>query len=122
MPGESEVLYDLIVTIVNKGEAENVVDASRRAGAEGGTIMFGRGTGIHEHAKLFGISIEPEKEIVLTLIDRQKSAEVLEAITNEVKLNKPGKGIAFVLEVEKVVGINHPLNRMVRGMLTEQQQ
>lgn len=122
MPGESKVLYDLIVTIVNKGEAENVVDASRKAGAEGGTIMFGRGTGIHEHAKLFGITIEPEKEIVLTLIDRQKSAEVLEAITNEVKLNKPGKGIAFVLEVEKVVGINHPLNRMVRGMLTEQQQ
>ncbi|MBE3586352.1 MAG: P-II family nitrogen regulator [Thermoanaerobacter sp.] len=114
-----EVLYDLIVTIVNKGDSEKVVDASKRAGAEGGTILFGRGTGIHENARLFGIPIEPEKEIVLTLIERQKSGKVLEAIINETDLNKPGKGIAFVLEVERVAGINRQLNRMVRKMLSE---
>ena len=47
-----------------------MVDASKKAGAGGGTIISGRGTGIHEHAKLFNIPIEPEKNIVLTLIDR----------------------------------------------------
>jgi len=57
MAGEGEVLYDLIVTIVNKGDAEKVVESSKRAGAEGGTIMHGRGTGIHEHARLLGITI-----------------------------------------------------------------
>jgi len=112
MADSGEVLFDLIVTIVNKGEAEKVVEASKKAGAEGGTIIFGRGTGIHEHAKLFGITIEPEKEIVLTLTDRQKSSRVLEAIIDGSQLNKPGKGIAFVLRVERVAGINHPLNRM----------
>lgn len=109
MPERREVFYDLIVTIVNKGEAEKAVDASKKAGAEGGTIIWGRGTGIHEHAKLFGITIEPEKEIILTLIDRRKTARVLDAIIKETELNKPGKGIAFVLEVEEVAGINHPL-------------
>jgi nitrogen regulatory protein PII len=122
MADGKEVLYDLIVTIVNKGEAEKVVNSSKESGAEGGTILFGRGTGIHEHAKLFGISIEPEKEIILTLIDRQQSNQVLEAIINEAKLNKPGKGIAFVLEVERVVGINHLLNRMVNEKLSENQE
>lgn len=119
MANSSGVLYDLVVTIVNKGEAETVVDASKKAGAEGGTILFGRGTGIHEHAKLFGITIEPEKEIILTLIDRQKSGDVLDAIVNETGLNKPGKGIAFIIGVEKVVGINHPLNRMVSEKLSK---
>ena len=98
--------YDLIVTIVNKGSSEKVVEASKKSGAEGGTILFGRGTGIHEQAKLFGIPIEPEKELVLTLISQEKTSEVLESIVQEAKLHKPGKGIAFVLPVEQVAGIS----------------
>ncbi|WP_138418939.1 P-II family nitrogen regulator [Aquibacillus sediminis] len=110
---EQNVLYDLIVTIVNKGDSEDVVDATRKAGAEGGTILTGRGTGIHEKAKLFNILIEPEKEVVLTLISRDKTSDVLDAINEDAELKKPGKGIAFVLEVEKTVGINHLFNQMV---------
>lgn len=103
----SNTSYDLIVTIVNKTQSEVVVEASKKAGAEGGTIIFGRGTGVREQAKLFGITIEPEKELILTLIKRDLTEKVLESIVTEGELNKPGKGIAFVLEVEKVVGINH---------------
>lgn len=102
--------FDLIVTIVNAGYAEDVVEAAKKAGAEGGTIISGRGTGIHENAKIFGMSIEPEKEIVLTLIDRDKTKQVLSAVSDAVELNKPCKGIAFVLEVEKTVGICHLMN------------
>jgi nitrogen regulatory protein PII len=110
---DSSIQYDLIVTIVNKGHSEKVVEVSKKAGAEGGTILNGRGTGIHEQAKLFSIPIEPEKEIVLTLIDRSLTQNVLQAIMVEADLQKPGKGIAFVLDVEKTIGINHVLNRMV---------
>lgn len=110
---EQAVLYDLIVTIVNKGDADLVVDASKKAGAEGGTIISARGTGIHEQAKLLHIPIEPEKDIVLTLIDRKKTNQVLDGIDKDAGLNRPGKGIAFVLEVERTIGINHILNHMV---------
>jgi len=99
--------FDLVVTIVNRGFAEEVVNAAKKAGAEGGTIINGRGTGIHENMKLFGIPIEPEKEIVLTIIDRGKSENVLTAISNAVDLNKPGQGVAFVLEVKRTAGICH---------------
>jgi len=107
MSDNQSVKFDLIFTIVRKGFAEEVVEATKKAGAEGGTIVNGRGAGIHENAKLFGIPIEPEKEIVLTLIDRTKTEKVLEAIYNAVELNKPAHGIAFVLEVDKAVGICH---------------
>lgn len=119
---EQDLLYDLIITIVNRGESDKVVDASKSAGAEGGTILHGRGTGIHEKAKLFNILIEPEKEIVLTLITRNKTQEVLQAIEEQAELNKPGKGIAFILEVEKTVGINHVLNRMVNEKWEERKK
>lgn len=101
------IKFELIVTIVNKGYSENVIDAAKKAGAEGGTIMNGRGTGVHENAKLFGIAIEPEKEVVLILIDTKKTETVLSAIFEEVELSKPNKGVAFVLDVEKAVGICH---------------
>lgn len=104
---EGKIAFDLIVTIVNRGNAVDVVQASKDAGAEGGTVINGRGSGIHETAKLFGIPIEPEKDIVLTLIDKTKVEEVLDAITERVGLKHAGQGIAFVLDVERTVGICH---------------
>lgn len=104
------IAYDLIVTIVNKGRAEKVMEAAKKAGAEGGTILHGRGSGVHEKAKLFGIIIEPEKEIVLTLVPSEISQNILDSILVETDLNKPNKGIAFVLSVDKIAGINHPIN------------
>ncbi len=102
--------YDLIVTIVSRGFAERIVRASKEAGAEGGTIFFGRGTGIHETKRLLGIPIEPEKEIVLTAVPRDMTEKVLSQIMEAGNLNQPGTGIAFVLELKKVAGICHILD------------
>lgn len=96
---------DLIVTIVEKGYAEDVIDFSKKAGAEGGTILSGRGCGPHDTAKLLGILIEPEKEVVLTLVPHSKTNTILTAIEIGMNLNEPGKGIAFVLNVSNVVGL-----------------
>ncbi|WP_368504407.1 P-II family nitrogen regulator [Alkalihalophilus sp. As8PL] len=112
MPKE-DIPFDLIVTIVKKGSANQVIDSSLEAGAEGGTILNGRGSGIHEKASLLNIPIEPEKEVVLTLIHQKKTKEVLQAIETGVGLNQSGKGIAFVIEVDKVVGINHVIEELI---------
>ncbi|MFO7732348.1 MAG: P-II family nitrogen regulator [Candidatus Aminicenantes bacterium] len=99
--------FDLIVTIVNKGVSENVLKASKEAGAEGGTIVFGRGAGIHETKTLLGIPIEPEKEIILTVVPRALTDKALEAIVRAADLDEPGTGIAFVVELRRVAGICH---------------
>ena len=105
--GTNAIQYDLIVTIVNKGYSMDVIVASKEAGAEGGTILHGRGSGVHDTAKLFGIRIEPEKEVVLTLINNTKTQQVVDSISEKVNINKPGKGIIFVLDIKQVAGINH---------------
>ncbi len=106
--------FELIVSIVGKGFCEEIIEASRKAGAEGGTIITGRGTGVHEHGKLLSFNIEPEKEVILTLVPQSITDRVLEAIVTTGKLDKPGKGIAFVLDVEKVLGINHLVHEMLQ--------
>lgn len=98
---------DLIVTIVPKGLAERALRASQEAGAEGGTIIYGRGTGVHEKRKILGVPIEPEKEILLTVVSRAISQTVLDNIYAAARLDVPGGGIAFTMPLDRVVGICH---------------
>jgi len=96
----------LIVSIVRKGWGSTVLEASVKAGARGGTVLLGRGAGINEQEKIFGMSIEPEKEVVLTLTYSDVDT-ILEEIVRAADLNETGRGIAFVVPVDRVVGVAH---------------
>ena len=97
----------LIVSIVRKGWGSTVLEAAVQAGARGSTVLQGRGAGINEQQKIFGMSIEPEKEIVLTVAWPAQVDAILAAIVQAGELSDTGRGIAFVLPVEKVVGVAH---------------
>jgi len=97
----------MIVTIVRKGWGNTALEASVKAGATGGTIIPGRGVGVNEKDSIFGIPIEPEKEILLTLTHSSKAEAILQAITEAVDLNTRGNGLAFVVPIEKIVGVPH---------------
>lgn len=97
----------LIVTIVRKGWGNTVLEATVNAGATGGTILLGRGVGVNETGSIFGIPIEPEKEIVLTLVETDAVETILREIIRAADLEEPGHGLAFVVPVGKVLGIPH---------------
>jgi len=97
----------LIVSIVRKGWGDTVLEATMQAGAHGGTVLFGRGIGRNEQQRVFGIQIEPEKEIVLTVVPANVKDKILQEIVRAAELTKPGHGLAFVVPVEKVAGIVH---------------
>ena len=99
----------LIITVVKKGLGDIVIESSIKAGAEGATLVYGRGTGIHERKKIMGVSLEPEKEIVLSVVYRDQVDEIIKEITDSIDLEKPGAGIAFTLPLERVFGISHGL-------------
>lgn len=99
--------FQLIVTIVNSGDSGQVVKAAAKAGAEGGTILEGRGTGVNEQKKFMNFTIDPEKDVVLTLVPSAFAEKVVASIEQAVDLDAPGKGIAFLIDVENVFGVNH---------------
>jgi nitrogen regulatory protein PII len=105
----------LIVSIVRKGWGDTVLEASLKAGAHGGTVVYGRGTGIHEQQKILGISIEPEKEIVLTLTYADQVEGILQQIVASAELEAPGNGLAFVVSVDKIAGVPHVWNDRPRN-------
>ena len=98
--------HEVIFCIVNSGYSENAMDAAKKVGATGGTVINARGTAGKDAEKFFGITVDPEKEIVMILVPAKKKDDVLHALYNDVGLNSPGQGIAFSLPVDNVVGIN----------------
>ena len=97
--------FEAIVCVVNSGFSETVMDAARKCGATGGTVFGARGTANPDGEKFFGISIEPEKEIVLVVVEKTIRDKVLEELYKTVGLSTPGQGIAFALPVDEIVGM-----------------
>ena len=100
-----EFLHECIVCIVNSGYSETVMEAARDAGAGGGTVIGARGTATKDAEKFFGITVHPEKEMVMILVPCEKRDAVLHALYKKVGMETKGQGIAFALPVDGVVGI-----------------
>ena len=100
-----EFTHECIICIVNSGYSETVMEAAREAGAGGGTVINARGTATKDAEKFFGITVHPEKEMVMILVDSEKRDGVLHALYKKVGLETKGQGIAFALPVDAVIGI-----------------
>lgn len=100
-----ENMYNAIYTIVEKGNADDVIEAAQKGGSRGGTVMHARGSGSEEARKVFNMLIEPEKEIVLIISEEAKTKDIVESIRKETGIEEQGKGIIFVTRVEQTYGL-----------------
>lgn len=100
-----EIKFELVICIVNAGFSQNVVEAARKAGARGGTILRARGSANPEAEEFFGVTIQPDKELVLILVPAAIKDEVLTTVYKESGLSQEGQGIAFSLPVERTTTI-----------------
>ena len=98
--------HDCIVCIVNAGFGDAVMDAAREFGAGGGTVVHARGTANPDAEKFFGLTIQPDKEMVMILVPSAIKDDILHALYRSVGLQTPGQGIAFSLPVDGVVGLS----------------
>ena len=101
----SENNHELIVTIVNEGYAEKVMNEAKKGGATGGTTINGRGLESEKAIKFLNICIEPEKDIVLIIVPTTKKKNIMDLIVENCGLKTPGAGICFSLPVEHVIGL-----------------
>ena len=95
--------HTLLTVIVNHGYADDVMAEARKAGAAGGTILNARGTGKEEDVKFFGITLVPEKEMLLIVTEDPKAPAILEAIRKIPHLTEPGGGIVYAMNVEQFI-------------------
>lgn len=97
--------YEVIIVFVNTGFSDIVMDAAREEGVKGGTIIHARGTGTKDMEEKYGVVINPDKEMIIILVEASAKDKVLSAIYKAAGLASSGQGIAFSMPVDDVVGL-----------------
>ncbi|AMB98674.1 hypothetical protein AWM75_01095 [Aerococcus urinaehominis] len=93
-----------IITVVDRKLGKRVVTAAADQGAFGGTVIHGRGTGLHDQTKVFNVAIQDEKDIVIMLVETAIAEQVMAGIAEAVDIDKPGNGIIVSLNAPNAVG------------------
>ena len=101
--------FKLIIAFVDDTKTEAVMHAAREAGATGCTVINNaRGEGLEEPKTFFGLTLQTQRDVVLSLVEQHLSRHILEHIGEVGEFDeKPGTGIAVVLDVEDAVGVLH---------------
>ena len=104
-PKEEQIEFEVIYAIVNAGFADQAMVAAREAGARGGTIVHARGSSNIGVDKKYGLTMTPEKEILMIITNvKQRDAIVNAIYTASIKENNH-KGIVFSLPIEAIAGL-----------------
>ena len=97
--------HEAIFCIVNSGYSEAVMDAAKKAGARGGTIINARGTAGKEAETFFHIAVQEEKEIVMILAKGEQIDGILKGLYNAIGTSTPAQGIVFAIPVDETAGL-----------------
>ncbi|MDR2828379.1 MAG: hypothetical protein LBV51_03060 [Acholeplasmatales bacterium] len=100
-----DLVNKVVFVVVNAGFTDEALDIIREAGATGATIISGRGS-TKDAVNLLGISIEPEKEIIVSLASEATAKNIVSLIQQEVGAKTNANGVCFIMPVEKTTFIN----------------
>jgi len=103
--------FKIIFASVKSDITDKIVDAAKKVGATGATIIPARGTGIREAKTFFGLSLEAQTDIIIFLLEERLVENVLETIGRVGEFNKPGTGIAFVIPIDQVIGLESQIEK-----------
>lgn len=113
--------FKMIIAVVDDSLSERLLEAARKAGATGATVLNqARGEGLKRATTFFGLSLESPRDVILFLVEEHMSRRILDRI-NQVGAfeERPGLGIAVQLDVEDAVGIASQA-RMLRTSVEEE--
>ena len=99
-----EYANELIVSVVNQGCCDELMNTARKVGALGGTVLNARGRS-GSAVKLFGISVQDEKELILILSNREKREPIMRAIYQAHGQDSHAQGIVFSMPVDNVMSL-----------------
>lgn len=97
---------------------DKVIDAAKKAGATGNVILSARGSGINE-TKLFGVSVEDKTDLILFVVEEHSVNKILDAVSIDCKLKEPGNGVAVVLSIDKVAGLERQIGKIKERLKEE---
>ncbi len=103
--------FKLIVALVSDDCTDKIIEKARELGATGSSVITsGRGEGLKPQKTFLGMTLEGQIDMVLFIVEKHLSRDILEAIAETGKLDtKSGSGVAMQLDIEDAVGLKSHL-------------
>lgn len=93
----------LLITIVDRGKGNGVVEILRDSGTTFNLIAPGYGAAGSQIMDYLGLT-SAERDLVLSVVTEDKASSVLNKILYKFDLDLPGNGLAFTIPISGVSG------------------
>ncbi len=104
-PMKNEHHNNLIVISVNEGYSESVMQAARKAGATGGTVIKGRLADSEQFTEFVNTEVDGDREILFILAPTKVGAQIMADVNRDFGLTSAANGIIFAVPTEKAFKI-----------------
>ena len=94
----------MIIIVANEGRTDQVMNAARAAGATGGTVLHGKGSGSQNPKKFYNVSIASEKEVILMVAQSDRKAAIMQSVLHQAGPDSEAGAVLFSLPVSEVAG------------------
>jgi len=110
--------FKLIIIVVEDERTQDVLDAARRAGTTGATVLnYARGEGVKPARTFLGLSIDSQVDVILVLAEEHMSREIMEKVASVGQFDEtPGTGITFQIDVEDAIGVRHQIEALTDAL------
>lgn len=108
--------FHMIWAVLNQGYSDEMMEAVRRVGATGGTVISARRVGGDEPMKFWGITVQEEKEIILIAARAKDKSAIMEAIASAYGFRSEAQGMVFSLPVESIAGLDEDVTAEKGGV------
>ena len=93
-----EAQHKLIVVMVKRGYAYEVVKTASASGGKGAIILNGRGRS-QTKKRLFGMDIAPEKELIIMVVKEELAYPIIKEIYAIANFKSDAKGTVMALPI-----------------------
>jgi hypothetical protein len=95
----------LLVTVVDRSKTLFYVDLLEQFEINVQMVLYGRGTANSQMLDLLGLA-ESEKSVIISYVREDKVKDALETLDEKFKKVKNGKGIAYTVSLDSMIGVS----------------
>ena len=95
----------LLITVVDRSKTLFYVDLLEQFEVNVQMVLLGSGTANSQMRELLGL-VESDKSVIISYIRRDKTKEAMEMLEEKFQKVKNGKGIAFTVSLDSIIGVS----------------
>lgn len=110
--------FKLIIIMAEDKRTKDILEAARKAGTTGCTVLNqARGEGVSPAKTFLGLSMDSQVDVIMLLAEEHMSREIMEQVALAGHFeDTPGSGIAIQIDVEDAIGVSHQIAALAEAV------